>query len=458
METPLADLVDDRPLTHEEQLLEPFLTAIKPESEFRCGAEAEKPGVLADFSTFPYESPKGGVSDVLASLAARGWHEERELEGGPLLALLKDGASITLEPGAQLELSGAPLATTHETASEFRAHLEEIAEPSERLGVTWLGIGFQPFAKRADYTFVPKLRYGVMRAYLPTRGGHALDMMLRTSTVQANYDYSSEEDAMRKLRTGLALAPLTAALFANSPFYEGRAWGGKSFRAKVWLDVDPDRSGLVPTVWREGATFRDYVEWALDVPMFMIKRDGKRVENTGQTFRSFMKDGYQGHRAVMSDYTTHLNTLFPEVRLKKTLEVRGADAQNEALTPALAALYTGLWYDAAALAETVELVRDFTYEETRALREHVPTLALDAPFRGKTLRPLAERVLSIAKGGLERRARRVGGHDETLQLAPLAALVEKGESPADALLRDLPKNEAELPAAIVARSAFRLRP
>lgn len=453
----MADTNDDRPIRSFEQLLEPFAASEKPASEFLCGAEAEKPGVFADFSPFPYEGPRGGVSTILNELAGRGWTGDREYEGGPLLALLRDGASITLEPGSQLELSGAPLPTTHAIAKEMRAHLAELAGISERLGVTWLGIGFQPFAKRADYTFVPKLRYGVMREYLPKRGGHALDMMLRTSTVQANYDYSSEEDAMRKLRVGLALSPVTTAMFANSPFYEGAPFGGKSFRARVWLDVDPDRSGLVPPVWKEKSGYRDYVEWALDVPMFMFKRDGHRVENTGQTFRSFMKDGYEGHSAQMGDYTTHLNTLFPEVRLKKTLEVRGADAQSEALTPALAALYTGIYYDEKALAESIELVREHSLAEVTAVREHVWKLGLDSPFRGSTLRPIAEKIIEIAMGGLSRRARMDEGHDETVHLRALASLVGRGQSPADVLLEGLPTNDGERKAEIVRRTAFQLR-
>lgn len=453
----MADTNDDRPIRSADQLLEPFHAAEKPASEFLCGAEAEKPGVFADFSTVPYEGPRGGVSSILHDLAAKGWKEDREYEGGPLLALLKDNASITLEPGSQLELSGAPLPTTHAIARELRAHLASLADVSERLGMTWLGVGFQPFAKRADYTFVPKLRYGVMREYLPKRGSLALDMMLRTSTVQANFDYSSEEDAMRKLRVGLALGPVTTAMFANSPFYEGAPFGGKSYRAKVWLDVDPDRSGLVPPVWKDGAGYRDYVEWALDVPMFMFKRDGQRIENTGQTFRSFMQDGFEGHRAQMGDYTTHLNTLFPEVRLKKTLEVRGADAQSEATSPALAALYIGLYYDDRALAEASELVRDFTLAETSAVRAEVWRLGLDAPFRGATLRGLAERVIAIASGGLSRRARVEGGVDETAHLRPIADLVAQGRSPADVLLADLPSDPAARASEIVRRTAFRLR-
>ncbi len=454
----MAESTNEQPLTRYDELIEIFEAACKPESEFRCGAEAEKFGVFQDGRPLPYAGAvagQPGVVDVLRHLAARGWKEDRESDDGPLLALLRDGASITLEPGSQLELSGAPLTTIHETEAEFLAHLAEIAPISRQLGVTWLGVGFHPFARRSDYVFVPKQRYGVMREYLPTRGALALDMMLRTATVQANYDFCSEEDAIRKMRVALALGPVTTAMFANSPFYEGAAFGGKSFRARVWLDVDPDRSGLVPALWREGSGFRDYIEWALDVPMFMFKRGGKRVENTGQTFRAFWTDGYEGHRPTVGDFTTHLNTLFPEVRLKKTIEVRGADAQGLLLTPALAALYTGIFYDAKALSEVEALVQDFTLEETLAVRRHVPESALSSPFRGGTLRGLAEAVILAAEGGLSRRARLSPElRDERVYLAPLKALVDKGECPADALLRDLPTAPDAFRSEVMRRAAF----
>jgi glutamate--cysteine ligase len=290
-----------------------------------------------------------------------------------------------------------------------------------------------------------------MREYLPTRGRLALDMMLRTSTVQANYDYSSEADAMTKMRVALRLSPLTTAMFANSPFYEGKPFGGKSYRAKVWLDVDDDRSGLVPALWKKNARFTDYVEWALDVPMFMFKRDGQKIANTGQTFRSFWKNGFQGHHPTMSDWTTFLNTLFPEVRLKKTIEVRGADAQGARLACTLPALWTGILYDEKALAEADALSEDFTHEEVKASRSEVWQKGLGASWRGKTLQPLAEKLLEIADGGLERRGyKSPSGKDERAHLVRLKELVARGECPADRLLEGLP-GSGDLTSEIIAR-------
>jgi glutamate--cysteine ligase len=257
--------------------------------------------------------------------------------------------------------------------------------------------------------------------------------------VQANFDYASEKDAMRKLRVSLRLAPLTTAMFANSPWCEGQRFGGVSYRAKVWLDVDPDRSGLVPSVWKDGATYADYVEWALDVPMFLIKRGGEPVANTGQTFRSFWKDGFEGHRALQSDWQMHLNTLFPEVRLKKTLEIRGADAQTQAMACALPALWTGILYDERALSEAEALCHDWRHDEVQAVRAQVWRDGIRATFRGQPLQKLARQVLDIAEGGLERRAFKTkdGKKDERVHLVRLRELVTRGECPADRLLASM---------------------
>lgn len=428
-----SDTADEKPISSYDELLSLFHGAIKPVSEFRVGAEMEKFGVLRDGAPVPYEGPDGVLS-IMEELAQKGWRAERESADGPIIALLRDGASITLEPGSQFELSGAPLLHAHQICAEFRAHLAEIKPFSERHGIRWLGLGFHPFARREDFVMVPKQRYAVMREYLPTRGGMALDMMLRTATVQANYDYESEDDAMTKMRVALRLAPVTTALFANSPFVEGQLFGGKSYRAKVWLDTDPDRSGLVPTVWKKNSKFVDYVEWALDVPMFMFKRDGKKIANTGQSFRSFWKSGFQGHKPTMSDWQSHLNTLFPEVRLKKTIEVRSADAQGAKLACALPALWTGIFYDKKALAEADALTADFTFDEVERSRKDVWQKGLAARFRASTLQPLAEKMLDIAKGGLERRGHlSPSGKTEAVHLARLEELVAKGHSPADAL-------------------------
>jgi glutamate--cysteine ligase len=300
-----------------------------------------------------------------------------------------------------------------------------------------------------------------MRKYLPTRGELALDMMLRTSTVQANYDFSSEDDAMRKMQVALRLSPLTTAMFANSPFYEGSLFAGKSFRANVWTDVDPDRSGLVPALWGEHPRLVDYVEWALDAPMFMFKRDGKSMDNTGQTFRSFWKDGFRGHKPTQGDWQTHLNTLFPDVRLKKTIEVRGADAQRSTLAPALPALFAGILYDAKALEQAWSLVESFRVEDLQQLRGRIWKNSLQTPFGQGTLTDLASKVIEIAEGGLARRAHLdASGRDERVHLAELKALAAQGRCPADALLDKVapkgkaPENVAEFRRVVIEASTL----
>ena len=427
----------------EDDLLAPFHEACKPRSAWRIGTEAEKCGVYADGSTVPYEGDRG-VRALLAELAKNGWETHREVEGGAILALTKNDASITLEPGAQLELSGAPLHTIHETSAEMEAHLAEVRTLGDRFGITWLGLGFHPFARREDLPWVPKLRYGVMRSYLPTRGAMGLDMMLRTCTVQANLDYASEADAIRKLRVSLRLSGIIGAMFANSPFVEKRITGERSHRTRVWLDVDPDRSGLLPFAWDEKPMgFLRYVEWVLDCPMFMLKRDDKVVHNTGQTFRAFMSDGYEGTTATAEDWITHVNSMFPEVRLKRTLEMRSADNQPRDLVCALPAIWKGLLHDETALAKAEALVGKLGYAEADAAREDVAKRALRAKLGGKDVAVWANDVLAIAEGGLERIGDRdAKGNDERIHLAALRALVEKSDSPADRVLASIdPKND-----------------
>lgn len=421
-----------------EDLLLLFRFAEKAPVAFRIGAEAEKFGVDRDTGApLHYADPSGrSVQHVLDTLVARhGWTAEPEYVNGPLIALRRGQASVTLEPGGQLELSGAPLLSIHDVHEETLGHLAEIRDISDELNVAWLGMGFHPLARQADLDWVPKTRYGIMNVYLPTKGKHGLDMMRRTSTVQANFDYENEADALRKLRIGMRLSPLVTAMFASSPFYEGAPFGGRSFRAKVWLSVDPERQGLVPSVWREGATYQDYVEWALDAPMFLVKRPNELVKNTGQTFRSFLEEGFGGHRATLTDWETHLNTLFPEVRLKRTLEVRGADSLAPRFAAALPALWTGLFYDETSLAAVDELTADFSYEEIVALRPQIGDTALATPFRGKPLTDLALQVLDLARGGLRRRGLLDrNGRDEGVHLDALSALTERGLCPADEML------------------------
>ncbi len=443
-----------QPVRTLDDLCIPFFHAIKPAHQHRIGAEAEKFGVDAlTGAALPYEGERSVLSVLQALVERHGWHPEAETAGGPLIALARAGASVTLEPGGQLELSGAPLDNVHLICTEMSGHLAELRDISEELGIVWLGVGFHPFARQADLSWVPKGRYKIMREYLPRQGAYGLDMMRRTATVQANFDYPSEEGALRALRVSLRLSPVVTAMFASSPFYEGTLWGGKSYRAKVWLDVDPTRQGLVPGVLANGRRFVDYVEWALDAPMFVVKR-GKEVHDaTSITFRRFMEEGAFGTHATMSDWETHLNTMFPEVRLKRTLEVRGADSQSASLSCALAALWTGIFYDARALDEADALSESFTHDELVALRREVPMHALQATFRGKPLAELAQKVTAIGMAGLERRARlNRNGKDERAHLERLADLVNRGKCPADILLEGLDEGRPDLRQEILLRA------
>ncbi|HEY4011801.1 MAG TPA: glutamate-cysteine ligase family protein [Polyangiaceae bacterium] len=452
-----TDHTDSAPIVRKDDLLSPFVEACKPPSQWRIGPEMEKFGIFEKSrQPIPYEGDRSVLRFLEELVRSSGWTAERERADGPIVALLKGGASVTLEPGGQLELSGKMSDDVHEIAAETRDHLREIGPLSQELGVKWLGVGFHPFARREDFSWVPKQRYAIMRSYLPTRGAHALDMMLRTSTVQANYDYSDEKDAMRKMRVALALSPVTTAMFANSPWKEGQPSGGLTYRGRIWLDVDPDRSGLLPSLWRKGAGFEDYVEWALDVPMFLFKRDGRAIANTGQTFRGFHENGFEGHKPTIEDWKLHLNTLFPEVRLKKTIEIRGADTQTT-LAAALPALWTGIFYDEHALGEAEAMVEGWGHDDSAELRTRLWREGLQATFRQNKLAYFAERLVAIAEQGLARRARidPVTRQDERVHLAGLRTLVGKGLTPADVLLHGMDR-EKDPAAAIVARTAFDL--
>jgi glutamate--cysteine ligase len=439
MEASLTQTVARHRLTHDD-LLAPFHESLKSEDKWRVGAEAEKFGVLeGTYEPLPFDGPRS-VRAVLDGLVERfGWKPESEYAGGEVISLSRGHASITLEPGGQLELSGAPFASIHDTHDEWAQHIEELREVGEPLGIAWLGLGFHPFARQSDLPWVPKLRYGVMRDYLPTRGSMGLDMMRRTCTVQANLDFASESDAMRKLRVAVALSPVITAMFANSPLYEGSLGTERSRRALVWLNTDPDRTGLLPFLWSGKPSFEHYVDWALDVPMFLVKRGSKIVHNTGQTFRAFMRDGYAGIEATAEDWFTHLGTLFPEVRLKKTIELRGADSLPYALTPALAALSKGLFYDDQALTKAEALVSSLDHDAVHGVRREVAQLALSAKLGGRPLGEWAVQVVSIASDGLTRLSARNPSPrgSEALYLHPLEALLARGQTPADVLLAHL---------------------
>ncbi|HEV8551293.1 MAG TPA: glutamate-cysteine ligase family protein, partial [Polyangiaceae bacterium] len=420
-----------------DELCEVFRGAEKPQGPFRIGAEAEKFAVL-ERTGAPLDYVHGVVR-IFGALEQFGWVPERETEQGPVIALRRGGASITLEPGAQLELSGTALDDLHAVGDELQGHLAELAGVSKHLGLAWLSVGFHPLARQPELPWVPKLRYGIMKEYLPTKGRAAHDMMRRTATVQANFDFSSEEDAMRKLVIALRLSPLIHALTANAPFSERRVSPLRSVRGDVWLHMDPSRSGLIPALWqKEHPTYRDYVEWALDSGMFLVKRGERVIQNTGQSFRGFLASGFRGERATLADFRLHLQTLFPEARLKNTLEVRACDAQSGPLSIAVPALFTGILYDERALAEAETLARGFELDTLEAARPELVQKALRASIAGKPVAPLAERLVDIANGGLERRARKdAEGRDERRFLDPLRELVEHARCPADLLTQGL---------------------
>lgn len=426
-----------------EQLVD-FSLAAASDRKF-LGTESEKFGVFdRDGGFLAYEGNGAGIVDIFAALVSRhGWSEVREREGGPVIALRrhdddKKTRMITLEPGGQVELSGGAVETVHEVADEHAKHLDELKDVAGAWGLRFLGTGYHPLAMREDLPWVPKERYAIMREYFPTRGTRGLDMMKRTATVQVNVDYSSEEDALRKMRVGLAITPIVTALFANSPFAEGAAHGGRSERARVWLDCDADRTGLLPCLWDPAAGLRDYVEWALDVPMYMFRRGAQVFANTGQSFRSFWQDGFEGQTASVADWQSHLATCFPEVRIKRTIELRGCDMLPEALLPAVPAFWAGILYDESSLAAAEELVQEvgLDLDTVRALRPAVAEHGLRAELPQLSVKLLGHRLVRLAMAGLERRDRRdSSGRNETCFLEPILELAARGASPADLILK-----------------------
>ena len=417
------------PVESVDQLVDYLREGEKPPERWRVGTEHEKIGLRSDsFEPVPYEGERG-IGALLDHLAdSEGWEPVRE--EGNTIALLRDGASITLEPGGQLELSGAPLRTIHETCDEFHAHLALMERACEHFGITWLGLGINPLHGVADVPAMPKERYRIMRAYLPTRGALALEMMFTTATVQANFDYQSESDMVDKLRTALAVSPVVSAVFANSSLAEGKANGFVSRRIHAWHHTDPDRCGMLPFVWDEDFGYRRYIEWALDVPMFFVVREGRYHPAHDQSFRQFMQRGRDGLRATLKDFDSHLATLFPEVRLKKFIEVRGADAVPPGLTCSLPALWKGLLYDAEARAAAGERLRGHSPEVREAARADVSRRGLAAALGGEPVLEIARDLAALARAGLARIAH-AGRRDadETGFLDPVFEQLESGRSP-----------------------------
>jgi len=427
-----STLIEDR-----SQLVEYLESGSKPAADWRIGTEHEKFGFqLDDLRPLRFDGERG-IEAVLLGLAANGWTPIRE--HGHVIALSRDGASVTLEPAGQLELSGAPLASIHETCAEMSAHLREVKTISDALGVGFLGMGFQPKWRREDMPWMPKGRYQIMRQYMPKVGSLGLDMMTRTCTVQVNLDFASEADMVKKFRVGLALQPIATALFADSPFTEGRPNGYLSYRSQIWTDTDPDRTGMLDFVFDEGFGFERYVDYMLDVPMYFSYRNNEYIDCSGLSFRDFLAGKLAplpGALPTLNDWSDHLTTAFPEVRLKKFLEMRGADGGPWNRLCALPAFWVGLLYDDAALDAAWDLVRDFSSEERHALRDGVPKHALKLPFRGASVRELAIEALKIAQAGLARRRVLCAlGGDETSFIEPLLEIALANQTPAEHKLK-----------------------
>jgi len=427
----------EKPLSDKSDLIHYILSGERDRKEWRIGTEHEKFVFnLHTLAPAPYGGD-WGIKKLLEGLDRFGWIPV--LEEGLLIGLSHaEGCSITLEPGGQLELAGAQLETIHQTCNEVHTHLAQVKQVAETLGVGLLGMGFHPTARRSDIDWMPKGRYALMRQYMPRVGNLGIDMMIRTSTVQVNLDFSSEEDMIKKFRVSLALQPIATALFAASPFIEGRPSGFVSSRSRIWEDTDPDRCGMLPFVFEQGMGYERYVDYALDVPMYFVRRNGKYIDATGQSFKDFL-DGnlpaLPGEKPTKSDWSDHLTTLFPEVRLKQFLEMRGADGGPWKRLCALPALWTGILYDQAALDAAWDMAKGWTLEDHAYLRTEVPKTGLKTQFKSGTVQDLAKSTLAIATIGLRNR-RKIDsrGADETGFLGTLCQIADSGVTPAEEML------------------------
>ncbi len=427
------------PIERYEQLAEYLASGCKPKEDWRIGTEHEKFGFSkADFKPLPYEGPCS-IRAMLEGLRDRfGWDPVEE--GGNLIGLTKDGANVSLEPGGQLELSGAPVETIHQTCDETNEHLREVREIADEIGAGFMGLGAAPEWTADEMPVMPKGRYALMTRYMNSVGSHGTQMMYRTCTIQVNLDFSTEVDMIQKMRVGLALQPVATALFANSPFFDGKPNGYLSWRARIWQDTDNARTGMLPFVFEEDFGFERWVEYVLDVPMYFVYRDGKYIDALGQSFRDFLKGelpALPGEMPTLSDWADHLTTVFPEARMKKFIEMRGADGGPWRKICALPALWVGLTYDQGALDAAWDLCKDWTAEDRDQLRFDVAKQGLQASVAGRSLLEVAKEVLSISEAGLKARARPGAGGmipDETHFLNALQEIVSRGYSPAQRML------------------------
>jgi len=434
------DTANETRIESRHQLVASLEAGSKPKEDWRIGTEHEKLPFYRDGDRpVPYEGPNGIEAVLKGMESLLGWEPIYDADNIIGLVDPTGGGAISLEPGGQFELSGAPLPNIHRTCRETHAHLAQVREVAEPLGIGFLGMGMSPKWTRAATPMMPKQRYKIMANYMPKVGGKGLDMMFRTTTIQVNLDFASERDMVRKMRVGLALQPIATALFANSPFTEGKPNSFLSYRAEIWRDVDGDRTGMLPFAFEDGFGFERYVDWALEVPMYFIIRDGRYIDMTDTTFGDFIKrPGANGHSNIeptMGDWLNHLSTLFPEVRLKTFLEMRGADGGPTRRICALPAFWTGLLYDEEALGAAEELTADWTAAERESLRNHVPKTGLATPFRQETVLSVARRAVDIARTGLKNRGEMSsGGFSEAEYLAPLEETLALKRTPAEELL------------------------
>jgi len=437
MSTRQASDENDPLIESRDQLVAPMAEGEKPREAWRIGTEHEKLVYATnDFHAPSYEEPHG-IRDLLLALKDFGWNEVEE--NGKVIAMSGADGTVSLEPAGQLELSGAPLENLHQTCRETGRHLSQVKQIGERFGLGYLGLGMWPDKRRDELPIMPKGRYDIMLRHMPRVGSLGLDMMLRTCTIQTNLDYGSEADMAQKFRVSLALQPLATALFANSPFTEGKPNGFLSYRSHIWSDTDPARTGMLPFVFEDGFGYERYVDYMLDVPMYFVFREGRYIDAAGQSFRDFLEGrlpALPGERPRLSDWTDHLSTAFPEVRLKSFLEMRGADGGPWSRICALPALWVGLLYDSQALDAAWDLVKGWDMAGREALRAQVPRRGLDAPLPGNgTLRDIAAEVLAIARAGLNARNRlNEAGDNESGYLGPLDDIVASGKVPAEVLL------------------------
>ena len=413
-----------------DQLAAPMIKGEKPKERWRIGTEHEKFVYRTSDHRAPSYDEPGGIRDLLMALTRFGW--EPVIEGGHVIALAGSDGTVSLEPAGQLELSGAPLENLHQTCAETGRHLKQVKEVGAELGLGFLGVGMWPDKTRAELPVMPKGRYKIMLNHMPRVGRMGLDMMLRTCTIQTNLDYASEADMAQKFRVSLALQPLATALFASSPFTEGRPNGFMSYRSHIWTDTDPARTGMLPFVFEDGFGYERYVDYMLDVPMYFVRREGKYIDAAGLSFRDFINGELSvlpGEKANMDDWEDHLSTAFPEVRLKTFLEMRGADSGPWARICALPAFWVGLLYDDEALAAAWDVARGWSRDEREALRDDAAKLGLKASVGGRSVQDISLQILEIARNGLRRRAR-MGNlkDDETTYLDPLVKIAASGET------------------------------